>query len=116
MEDLLALIHTLHLARKEAYGMRLRTVNKAIDQKRNFTPLEKNFLNELDGKIDKLDRQIRRQACRIVHRRQYRLTVGQPPHQERFAVRGGELGCAGIFRGIFPLQTVRPAVPGLFQQ
>ena len=58
MEDLLALIHTLHLAREEAHGMRLRTVNKAIDQKRNFTPLEKNFLNELDGKIDKFDRQL----------------------------------------------------------
>ena len=58
MEDLLALIHTLHLAREEAYGMRMRTVIKAVDQERNFTPMEKNFLNELDGKIDKLDRQL----------------------------------------------------------
>ena len=58
MADLLILIQTLYLAREEAYGMRLRTVIKAIDQERNFTPLEKNFLNELDGKIDKLDRQL----------------------------------------------------------
>lgn len=58
MEDLLALIHTLHLAREEAYGMRLRTYIKSLDQERQLTHNEKEFLNELDVKINKLDRQL----------------------------------------------------------
>ena len=58
MEDLLALIHTLHLAREEAYGMRLRTIKKAIAEKRDYVPVEQRFLNRLDGDIAKLDRQL----------------------------------------------------------